>query len=202
MKYLSLVEQRAPVTFPSFAAERVYMLPFKQAEGLPRELERWQPTVDAMLDGVRTFEPIYLMIDQSIVEAGNAQRRPGVHIDGYWQPDVRAHGGGHLPAPRPSHGAGRHRSGGTHWTSASFDAPEAILLASSVTAARALSGVFDGPIGEGGDCSHLTFEDLSSVPLVADYTYAGNVTMLHESLPVDQRCERTLVRLNVPGHVF
>lgn len=38
-----------------------------------------------------------------------------------------------------------------------------------------------------------------AVPLIRDYVYAGNVSMLHESLPVAETCERTVVRLNVPG---
>jgi hypothetical protein len=36
--------------------------------------------------------------------------------------------------------------------------------------------------------------------LKANTAYAGNVTMIHESIPIPLNCERTLVRINVPHH--
>lgn len=113
----STIQQRGAVTFPEFTGERVYMLPFRKAEGLPFDLVRWQPTVDAMLDGIDVVGPIYLMIDQGIVKPGTTHRRPGVHIDGHWVPSIQAHGapsgGGHgYSDGAPSgggHGFGRRR---------------------------------------------------------------------------------------------
>jgi hypothetical protein len=40
------------------------------------------------------------------------------------------------------------------------------------------------------------------VVLESGLAYAGNVTMLHESRPLPVACQRTLVRLNVPGLVL
>ena len=51
----------------------------------------------------------------------------------------------------------------------------------------------------GGDYSHLDLGQLEEVILQPGRVYAGNVSMLHETLPVTQACTRTLVRLNVPG---
>jgi hypothetical protein len=182
------------VSFPDNTGERVYMLPFFQREGLPANLSRWQPTVDAMLVGIHTEEPIYLMIDQGRVEAGKSQRRPGAHIDGYWNPEKNGHGG------TGGGGHGSHRPGKSGaWNTATFAEPEAILLASDLCASRALVGDFDGPIGEGGDCSRLNLSALESVSLRPHRAYIGNVTMIHESLPVERDCQRTLVRLNLPG---
>lgn len=45
----SIVQPRGNVQFPEFTRERVYMREFKKKEGLPFDLRRWQPTVDAML---------------------------------------------------------------------------------------------------------------------------------------------------------
>jgi hypothetical protein len=47
------------VAFPKFTGERVYMREFIPANGLPKELERWQKTVDAMLVGVNAPGSVY-----------------------------------------------------------------------------------------------------------------------------------------------
>lgn len=170
------------------------MRPFTKADGLPKDLSHWQETVDQMLYGIDAPGPIYIMIDQSEVRAGDPQRRPGVHIDGYWNPGINAHGGSHRG----------HRIEASSWdTSGHIIKPsaekEAIILASDVSACRALHGEFNGEIGDGGDCSGLDLRGLVDIRMQPYTTYAGNVTMLHESLPVEQDCRRTLVRLNVPG---
>jgi hypothetical protein len=76
---------------------------------------------------------------------------------------------------------------------------EGLILASDVMACRAVSGEYDTVIGEGGDCSHLDVKGMREHILMANKCYAGNVTMLHESLPTKEEKLRTLVRLNVPG---
>jgi len=226
MQFESLIQQRGEVTFPEFQGDRLYMVPFYKASGLPDAIKRWQPTVDAMLDGVDTAGPIYLMVDESPVIAGNAQRRPGVHIDGYWVPEISAHGGG--GGHRPNSGGGLHAPIGRHrampplapydktpkkgpkkgkrldsaWAHADFSEHEAILLASTVTAACGYVGQFEGPINEGGDCSHVDLKKLQQIEFTAGSVFAGNVTSLHESLPVTRDCVRQLVRLNVPGWTF
>lgn len=205
----SIVEERGSVVFPQFTGERVYMREFRKTDGLPLELARWQPTVDAMLDGIDTDGPIYLMIDQGLVRAGVSHRRPGLHIDGYWHPDVGVHGGHRgkaisahgstPPSDTGNHRGSRHSAGAGGWENATYVEHEGILLASTVTAARALAGEFHGAPSEGGNCSHIDTNGLCEVMMHAGRTYAGNVTMLHESLPVARDCLRTLVRLNVPG---
>lgn len=193
MKHFSYVEQRNSVQFPEFTGERVYMKEFYKDKGLPFELSRWQPTVDAMLDGVGTDGPIYLTIDQGVVKAGSSHRRGGLHVDGYWNPWISAHGGGHC--------GGRHsgswKTGG--WVNCAFKEKEALILASSLTSARAYYGMWEGSCAEGGDCSHINADGMKEIIMQGGQIYAGNVTMLHESLPVKEDCIRTLVRLNVPG---
>jgi hypothetical protein len=201
--YQSVVEQRGAVPMPAHLGERIYMREFRKADGLPSNLTRWQPTIDAMLDGIDTDGPIYLMIDQGVVRSGASHRRPGVHIDGYWQPAMSAHGGGGGYVGRSersgSHGGGRHASGRDSWSNADYVEHEGILLASSVTAARGFAGQFTGQPGVGGDCKHIDITGLREIVMEAGQVYAGNVTMLHESLPVEFDCLRTVIRLNVPG---
>lgn len=79
---------------------------------------------------------------------------------------------------------------------------EAIVLASDVAACRALVGEYTGSIGKGGDVSHLDLSHMREVMFAVDMAYAGNVTFVHESLPVPVDCARTVVRLNVPGYVI
>lgn len=193
----SIVQQCGPVAFPAFMAERVYMREFRKESGLPSDLVRWQSTIDAMLDGVDTDGPIYLMIDQKALRAGESHRRPGVHVDGYWHPAIGKHQGHRAVS---AHGGGGHGTGcAGNWSNFDFSAPEGIILASDVQACRAYAGEFHGAPGEGGDYAHITLSGLDRIELASNTVYAGNVSMLHETVPVNRDCVRTLVRLNVPG---
>lgn len=223
----SIVKEIGPVEFPAFTGERVYMLEIFKDKPLPESLARWEPTVAQMLVGVDTVGPVYLMIDQKVVKATETHRRPGMHIDGFWMPEHRAHGPSHIIKKESR--SGRHgrpeywqspkgviTANGIHYTpptpihqtrpshSASADIwpNETIILASNVSACRALVGDWEGEIGAGGDVSHLAFSNLQEIQFKANIAYAGNVTFVHESLPVPQDVCRTVVRLNVPGHVI
>lgn len=98
--------------------------------------------------------------------------------------------------------SGRWDNPSPSWVFDMNDRPEAIILASDISASRALLGEWEGLILPGGDVSHLDFSHLQSVILEAHTAYAGNVTFVHESLPLLQDCRRTVVRLNVPNHVI
>lgn len=242
----SLVQTSTINSFPAFTGERVYMQKFHMQEGLPSHLARWQDTVDTMLEGVDTDNPIFIMIDQGIVKPNTLHRRGGIHIDGYWIEGISAHGGGvsdesrsHSGVPDPSSNPwitpGRHSgSGGAHRGSAhdpyptpghhgggdggshrgtpgarasqgdapsswirDLKEPEAIILTSNVQACRGWIGEWDGFVANGGDLSQIDVSGLQEVQLEAFKTYIGNVGFIHESLPIEKACERTLVRLNV-----
>lgn len=212
--YNSIVEKRGTVVMPEFSGERIYMHEFMQSEGLPANLSRWQSVVDDMLHGIKTDQPIYLMVDQTHVKQGQPQRRPGMHVDGYWvvgdhtgggHRGISAHGGGGHGGGSGrwngdnGHGSSKHSSGNSGWDSVNFSSPEGIILASNISACAGYIGQYDEQmIGNGGDAS-LVKTTLDRVVLEANKVYAGNVGFLHESLPVDVDCFRTLVRLNVPG---
>jgi len=188
-----------PVTFPEFTAERIYMVPFLQRDGLPEHLQRWQPTVDAMMDGIETGEPVFIMIDQSIMKAGNTQRRPGVHIDGIWISDDWDVETGWKTDPGNIQKMGTHDTG-RHQTTPPKEPrkPQSIILASNVEGCAAYAGDWDGEIGEGGDASRLDLSRLQKRILNPFTAFSGDaMTLLHESIPVKHACQRTLVRLNV-----
>lgn len=216
---MSTVQQRGCVTFPEFTGERIYMREFTKAGGLPTDLRRWQNTVDAMLDGVETSGPIFLMVDQAPVKVATTHRRPGLHVDGYWHPALHAHGGsrgghagrpaspigghrhnsgGHRGAPAPAEDGHSYRKPGGHFHSADDD--EALILASNVLGCAAYAGRFDGQPGAGGDCAHIDASGLLRVDMEPGRVWAGHTLhMLHEALPVRHDCLRTVVRLNVQG---
>lgn len=190
---LSTATMMGDVSFPSFQGERVYMEKFFKRTGLPQFLKRWQDTVDAMLKGVETDNPIFIMIDQMRVKPENTHRRPGAHIDGYWNEELRAHQGtgGHILTAKGWD------TGGGWSTSNMLTDPEAIILASNYSSCVGYVGEWEGPVGEGGDLTHLSMDNMEKIELQSNKVYVGNVGFIHESIPVKEEVERTLVRLNV-----
>lgn len=205
----SLIQKRGRVHLPKFNGDRFHMIEFFKGAALPAEVKRWQSTVDQMLIGVDVEGPMYLMVDQSFVKAGTPQRRPGLHIDGYWHKELSAHGGGSHRSIKADgrHGGHSAHSGKEGWDFISRDPkdewdPEPLLLVSNISACAAYVGeYFDFP-KEGGDCSHIDASKMDKVVLEPDTVYAANVTCLHESLPVPVDCLRTIVRINVPNWAF
>jgi len=191
MKINSRYRKGGIVSFPKHTGEKIYMVPFLKREGLPSHISRWQSVVDVMLEDIETDQPIYIMVDQGIVKAGNPHRRGGIHIDGNWMPDIQAHGGGswiptpiHSPFPTHEHTELK---------------PEALILSSDVSACAFYKGEIEAQVGDGGDCSHLDLSSFNRELAEPNRVYIGNVTVLHESLPVLKSCQRTVVRLNCPG---
>jgi hypothetical protein len=181
---ISSLKRGAPVSFPPFTGERVYMREFNQCDGLPQDLRRWQATVDAMLGDVQAPGPIYIMIDQSIVCASKTHRRAGLHVDGHWIAQLGSHRHDHGPRPR---GAFMHDK-------------EALILATDVLGSVAYVGTYIGIPGLGGDCSHIDTSMLQRVNIEPGYAWLGQANeLLHESIPVAMDTPRTLVRLNIPG---
>ena len=108
----------------------------------------------------------------------------------------------HSPDPEPESGhrpSGRHLSQGYGWSSPDFSVPEGIILAADVSGAVAWRGQYSGEIGDGGDCSTIDVSGLECVAMEAGRVYAGNVSFLHERLPIPISCRRSLVRINARG---
>jgi hypothetical protein len=183
----SIVEKRGRVEFPEHTGERIYMLPVRGR--LPTQYRRWQDTVDQMLDGISPPVGVYLMVDQGEVSAGQSQRRPGLHVDGNWIAELGRHG--HRHASRWDHP----RPGFKHHAYT----PEAIILATDVIGCRSYVGDFQADIGRGGECDDADTSGMHHFDLEPFRAWAGNVTMLHEALPMPHATKRTVVRLNVPG---
>ena len=181
--------------FPKFMGERHYMVKFFKEKGLPEHLTRFQNTIDGMLENIDTIvdgvsQPIFITVDEKVIKSGDSHRRGGVHIDGYWDETLKSH-----------RGSGGHKMfagwGTSNWKTNDFSLPESIVLASSVSASKGWVGEYANDVGEKGDCTHLDLTSLKSFMLQPNKVYRGNVTFLHESLPVDYDTERALIRLNI-----
>lgn len=170
-----------PIPFPAFTGERVYM---RRIDGgvMPPDLARWGPTVQAMMADVEANGPVYLMVDQMRVRKGETHRRPGMHVDGWWDEKAGRHGG-HVTT-------GIHRPG---------EGMQTLVLAATHEGCRAFVGDYDGEVvGDGGDCAAVSIIGMESVPMKPGVAYHGDAaTLLHESVACVESCERTVVRLNV-----
>lgn len=220
---ISIAREIGSVQFPEFRPERFYMIPFFKADGLPEAMSRYQPVVDVMLKDVDTPLPLSIMVDASVVPAGKSHRVPGRHIDGYWDLSswkaAAGHGGGHatqhaknlssitrdqlmaIQSEMLAHGKPPGASA-KNWPCrvADFSFPEALILAQSAEGSCAWTGEFDDAIFDvGGGADHVDVSHMERIQPKANHAYAGNVTMLHESLPLPANTPRTLIRISAPG---
>ena len=74
-----------------------------------------------------------------------------------------------------------------------------MFIVSSYEACKGWNGVFEGQPGQGGDCSKIDLSKMSSFILNRNTLYWGNSTFIHESLPLDQKIKRQLVRITLPA---
>jgi hypothetical protein len=75
---------------------------------------------------------------------------------------------------------------------------QGIILASDVLGCVGYAGNYNSQIADGGSVE-LKTDHLEQVQFTPGQVWAGNVFMLHESIPVAQTGLRTIVRLNVEG---
>jgi hypothetical protein len=191
----SVVKNVGSIPPPVFKGDQLYMQAVDAAtRKLPTEFSRWSETVSAMLDRVPMTEGVvYLTIDEKELTPGKSQRRGGAHVDGIWIPEKKAHG------TRPGHimHVGGWDSKGD-WVRASHGG--GLMLLSNVEGCKAWAGAFEGEPGEGGDLEHIRSQlnAASSITLSANNAYLLNVWGVHESIPVTEPVQRSLVRLTLP----
>jgi hypothetical protein len=185
------------------------MLSFTLHEGLPKAVGRYQRTVEQMMEGIQVArdQECYLMVDEKEVLPHDYHRRPGLHIDGYWHAPMQCHGGHHPSPPPPYREPTPPREYPKHGSTPPTKKArgEALLLASTYSAARALTGSYERDfIGDwrGGDCAELGTFGMEELQLLSGIAYHMDVFTVHESLPIREPVRRTLVRINVPGGQF
>lgn len=206
------------VQFPAYApGERCYMVPFVPRFGLPDHLAKWQPFVDSALGACETLNSVYphlgyLTIDCRVVMPGKTHRRPGIHVEGYWEADDKMHrGGGHvsgtLAGMRPGKWKSdkeqgplkKWKSGADSWEHATLQAKEAIVLIADQVGCDGFTGEWSGPIGEGGDVSKCDLSLLERFRMQANRVYVGGAAFVHEPLVLQRPTLRSVVRITLPG---
>ena len=86
------------VVLPLYRGVRILHMPvvFGDAASLPNDLLYWRPLLALAAKKMpeHAGKVVYLTIDEKEVKSGQTQRRPGLHVDGYWQTEDSANGGG------------------------------------------------------------------------------------------------------------
>lgn len=183
MIWTSEVKIAGSVGLPNPSGQRILMMPFLLNEPwrtLPPFLNEWKRYIDAMVGIGPMQEGVgYLTIDERFIRAGQVQRRPGLHVDG-WKNDGEAMGlwGG----------------GGT-WGS------RGLLMVASHYGCDAYAQNFEGEPTEYGNCEHLRQQckPENRVECKANIVYHMDAMTVHESVPTPQTTVRQFVRISMPS---
>lgn len=185
----SIIKQGCNVVFPEFTGERIYMVPFTKAKGLPVEYSRWSALAAAMVEDIETDGVIYFMADQGFVKAGNTHRRGGAHIDGNY---------GHYNGVVGFKGDSPPGFKMDLAYRMPMDTKGGIVLAADHVGCKAYEGDFSDSPAFGGDCSHIDLSGTKQSVMQPNKVYIGNISMVHETTPAQEDQNRTVVRLILP----
>jgi hypothetical protein len=190
----SLATELMYVQVPEFTGE-LRMLPFdmQTLKGIPEEFMEFVRTLIAPLPDKK--HTAWFTLDGRVIEKGKSHRRPGVHIDGNYIPDVSDWGGG-------SNGwkvgeGGRSLSSDHHKLSYENE-NGGLILVSNYPACRGWIGSYDITPGIGGDLRHSADKLDKGFMLKSNTVYYGNSRFIHESLPVENKVHRVLARITLP----
>lgn len=162
-------------------------MPFRVGDefSIPSEYRQYYVLTEKC-EGLRRGSIAYLTVDESLVEAGESQRRSGLHIDAA-QADTKAHGWNHQYEQR--YGGGRDLDGGIYM--ASNVAGSTILWDCWILEAEKIMGDFGeldhlrDLLGEG---KHMKVSRANELLWITDETP-------HESAPLPERTYRQFFRV-------
>jgi hypothetical protein len=195
---ISKIRQTAALIVPALNMEKS-MIPFclKTLKGLSDE---FKALVEPMVAPLQVREGMaFLTVHGRNIQKDDTLRRPGAHIDGNYM--------NYEPGqPFKSFGSG----GGNGWklgqTGPYIEEQEhldsyenekgGIIMVSNFQSCKAYAGEFEGSPGRGGDCTHIKLNE--GFHLEPNKVYYGNNRMVHESLPVSEDTQRTLIRITLP----
>jgi hypothetical protein len=181
--FKSEVKSLGMVNLPIFTGTRVMMMPFhlEDVMSIPGSLEHWRGFIASIVKsgGGPKVGTAYLTIDEALVEEGQTQRRPGLHVDGI---DEKGSSGGW-------------GGGGGGWGT------NGMIVAASVAGCNVYAGDFDGWPQPNGDCSHLAEQcnEKSRVLLDSNQAYWLGPMTVHEVFPMRETTQRQFVRISMPS---
>jgi hypothetical protein len=218
------------IVFPEFKGGLLYMHKTKMDNIiLPKEYKRYTETFEQMLKNVKDRNSVcYITIDEKTV-CNDTHRRGGIHVDFNWFENLKGHSGhkrydaimgshndgnsgngGHNGGSNGGHNGGGNSNGNhggsppsTHCSLSEFNKNGGMLLVSNHSACKVYKGLYDGEIGEGGDCSSIDISTLKSEIMKPNDVYFINALGIHEPLVIKERVNRSLIRVNFhPDYVW
>jgi len=180
--FQSVIEERQNISFPEYKGIRILHMPLilGDLDSLPDYLDHWRHTFTQLFNIAHIKKGIaYITIDEKIVKKGDTHRRKGLHVDGVYQ--------GH---------AGCTFGGGTFG-----QVGNGMYLASSEIGCRAWKQEFIGRAGHDGECDHLSNQCKKENEIILDKNkvYWLDGLCVHESIPMEQNTQRTLIRFTMPN---
>ena len=177
MKLISNYTSLSATTLPEFQNRQLPMHHLDvQSPVMPGGFEDYTDVVHSLCQqaGVLTRE-VHVTVDESVVQAGRSQRRPGAHVDGCYIPDL-----------------GRWR----HYATDGSPIPRmAIIVAASVPGCIVYQGEFDGWPSEYGDLEEIRDQLGAGALLPANEAFLLSPHCVHESLPFTEPTTRAFLRL-------
>lgn len=191
----SLIRPVGSLALPPFAGTRVYMQSHILGERVRiQDNPAFEDPIEKMLANVQDDgAKVFITIDQKLVLPGKTHRRPGAHVDGNFIFSWSSGGGGWLTGEN-----GRVLSPENHKLQY-VNPMGGMLIVSDYQACRAWVGEIDDEPGQGGNCAHMAdkLKTLESFLLDPNQVYLGNSTCVHESLPIQEEVQRTLIRITL-----
>jgi hypothetical protein len=105
----------------------------------------------------------------------------------------------------PKPGSGNHNGSppATHSCLAEFNKNGGMILVSNYPGCKVYKGKFEGKIGDGGDCADIDVSGLQSEVMAPNDVYFINALGIHEPLVIQEKVNRSLLRINLhPEYVF
>jgi len=179
-----------PVEFPPPNGININMMPFIMGDpnSIPPKYRQYWPLVErCQLSSAERQKVGYLTIQESLVPEGQAQRRPGMHVE---SPGAQLSQGGSYQANRIDWGCGIVRADLS-------DVQGGIYMASTVPGSCRVWNVQIGEpvVGDLGDVEHLRDALGKGTLMEANKIYWLTDSTPHESLPVSKEAYRQYFRL-------
>lgn len=149
---------------------------------MPEGFEDYGAVVEALCQqaGI-TSGTLFMTVDEQIIEPGNFQRRPGIHVEGCWM-------------------SGQDRNG---WRQYAEDGEPvrrmSAIVASSIAGCRAYPGEFEGEPKDDGDLEHIRHQLGNGLLLPGNQAFLLNPDCIHETVHFEETTQRTFFRL--VGHL-
>jgi hypothetical protein len=176
------------VTLPNFKNRQKYMHSFELSNPkMANGFEDYLGVVSDLCLSVGAINGIaHMTVDEKIIEAGMSQRKPNPHVDGCYYPDLNAWGSPgwlHFCNNFPNEDNFKRMS---------------IIVVSDVPKCKVWRGNFDVEPKLDGDLSHVTHLLGVGEILPANVGYLLSADCIHESMRVNERTQRTFLRIALP----